>query len=163
MRLPGAPRVSRDGKRIVYTVDDVVMTADKSEVVMQIWLATTDGKENYQLTFGEESSFNLKWAPDGNSIAFVSNRKNDRDNLYLLRLSNNETKQLTDLKMGIRNFDFSPDGRWIAFTMTAPRLEICTHWRRLCRRWFLRILRFSVLLKEHDFCSSQRFPCGSLC
>ena len=33
----GAPQVSPDGKRVVYTVNDAVMTADKSEFVTQIW------------------------------------------------------------------------------------------------------------------------------
>ncbi len=123
IKLPGTPRVSPDGKRVVYTVDDAVMTPDKSEFIKQIWLATTDGKENFQITFGEESSFNPKWSPDSSAIAFTSNRKNDRDNLYLLRLNGGEAEALTDLKSGVRDFEFSPDGRWIAFTMTDPKSE----------------------------------------
>ena len=86
-RAVGAPRVSPDGKRAVYTVSDAVMTSDRSEYVTQIWLASTDGKQNSQITFGEKSSTNPKWSPDGNSIAFTSNRKDNRNNLYLLRLS----------------------------------------------------------------------------
>jgi Tol biopolymer transport system component len=35
----GTPRVSPDGKRMVYTVNEAVMTADKSEFVTQIWMA----------------------------------------------------------------------------------------------------------------------------
>src|SRR5436305_14649006 len=46
----GSARVSPDGKRVMYTVVDAVMTPDKSEFVTQIWLATTDGKDNYQIT-----------------------------------------------------------------------------------------------------------------
>ena len=43
-RTVGTPRVSPDGKRVVYTVSDAMMTTDKSEFVTQLWLATTDGK-----------------------------------------------------------------------------------------------------------------------
>ena len=72
---------------VVYTVNEAVMTADKSEFVTQIWLASTDGKENYQLTFGDKSSTNPKWSPDGNWIAFTSNRKDNKNNLYVLRVA----------------------------------------------------------------------------
>ena len=85
-RTAGAPRVSPDGKRAVYTISDAVMTADKSEFVTQLWLATTDGRENFQLTFNEKSSLNPKWSPDGNWIAFTSNRKENKNNLYLLSM-----------------------------------------------------------------------------
>src|SRR5436305_5247229 len=60
VKAVGAPRVSPDGRRVVYTVNEAVMTADRSEFVTQIWMATTDGKENYQITFGDKSSSNPK-------------------------------------------------------------------------------------------------------
>src|SRR5688572_33024411 len=65
-RAIGSPRISPDGNRLVYTVNDAVMAADKSEFVTQIWLASLDGTANYQLTFNEKSSTNPKWSRDGN-------------------------------------------------------------------------------------------------
>jgi dipeptidyl aminopeptidase/acylaminoacyl peptidase len=99
------------------------MTSDRSEYVTQIWLASTDGKQNLQITFGEKSSTNPRWSPDGNSIVFTSNRKDNRNNLYLLRLDGGEAEALTDLKSSVTNFDWSPDGQWIAFTMTDPKTD----------------------------------------
>jgi len=118
-----SPRVSPDGKRIVYTVSDAVTAPDKSEFVTQIWMATTDGKQNQQITFGEKSSANPKWSPDGNSIAFTSNRKDNKNNLYLLRLNGGEAEPLTEVKTAVSNFEWSPDGKSIAFTMTDPKTE----------------------------------------
>jgi dipeptidyl aminopeptidase/acylaminoacyl peptidase len=116
-RALGSPRISPDGKRVVYTVSDAVMTADKSEFVTQIWLASTDGKENHQITFADKSSTNPKWSPDGNWIAFTSDRKDSRNNLYLIRVSGGEAEQITEVKGRISDFDWSPDGRSIAYTL----------------------------------------------
>ena len=76
LKVVGQPRVSPDGKKVVYTVSEPVMTADRSEFVTQVWMATTDGKQHIQLTYGDKSSTNAKWSPDGNWIAFLSNRRN---------------------------------------------------------------------------------------
>jgi len=119
----GTPKVSPDGKRVVYTVNEAVMTADKSEFVTQIWLATIATKQNIQLTFGDKSSTNPKWSPDGNWIAFTSNRKDNRNNLYVLSLNGGEAEPLTDGKSSVINFAWSPDGRSIAFTMTDAKTE----------------------------------------
>jgi len=123
LKAVGAPQVSPDGKRVVYIVNEAVMTADKSEFVSQIWLANIATKQNTQLTFGEKSSTNPKWSPDGNWIAFTSNRKDNRNQLYLLSMNGGEAEPLTDGKSGVANFQWSPDGRSIAFTMTDPKTE----------------------------------------
>jgi dipeptidyl aminopeptidase/acylaminoacyl peptidase len=119
----GAPRVSPSGKHVVYTVINEVMTPEKSEYVTQVWLANSDGSNNLQVTFNDKSSTNPKWSPDGNSIAFTSNRKDNKNNLYLLRLNGAEAEPLTDLKSSVADFEWAPDGKSIAFTMTDPKTD----------------------------------------
>ncbi len=122
-KVPGAVQISPDGKRVVYTISEAVMTADKSEFVSQIWLANTDGTNAFQITFGDKSSTNPKWSPDGNSIAFTSNRKDNKNNLYLLRVQGGEAEPLTDLKGGVSDFNWSPDGSSIAYAMTDGKTD----------------------------------------
>jgi dipeptidyl aminopeptidase/acylaminoacyl peptidase len=129
LKAVGTARVSPDSKKIVYTVSEAATTPEKSEYVTQIWLAdirsqNSEGKgQNVQLTFGEKSSTNPKWSPDGKSIAFLSNRKDNKNNLYLLSLNGGEAEPLTDVKSAVTNFEWAPDGRSIAFTMADPKTE----------------------------------------
>ena len=89
-----AAQISPDGKRIVYTVSEAVITADKSEFVTQIGLANTDGTNDFQITFGDKSSTNPKWSPDGNWLAFTSNRKDNKNNLYIFCVTGGEAEHV---------------------------------------------------------------------
>ncbi|MGH9766126.1 MAG: TolB family protein, partial [Blastocatellia bacterium] len=119
VKAVGAVRVSPDGKRVVYTVNDPVMTAEKSEYLTQIWMASASGSDAYQMTFGEKPSTNPDWSPDSKWIAFTSSRSG-KNNLYLMRSTGGEAEMITDVKSGVGGFAWSPDSKWIAFTMADP-------------------------------------------
>src|SRR5262249_49739311 len=119
VRAVGGVRVSPDGKRVVYTVNEPVMTAEKSEYLAQIWMANADGSDAYQMTFGEKSSTSPDWSPDGGWIAFTSSRSG-KNNLFLMRSTGGEAEMVTDVKSAVGGFAWSPDSKWIAFTMSEP-------------------------------------------
>jgi dipeptidyl aminopeptidase/acylaminoacyl peptidase len=123
LKTVGTPRVSPDGKRVLYTVTEAVTTADKSEFLTQVWLGNIATRENIQLTFGDKSSGNPRWSPDGNWIAFTSNRKDNKNNIFLLNINGGEAEQLTEVKTSVSDFAWAPDGRSIAFRMTDAKSE----------------------------------------
>ncbi len=123
LKVAGTPRVSPDAKKVLYTVSEAVMTSDKSEYITQVWIGDVVSKQNMQLTFGEKSSSNPRWSPDGNWIAFLSNRKDNKNNIYLLSLNGGEAEPLTEAKVSISDFLWSPDGKSIAYTMTDSKTE----------------------------------------
>jgi len=103
--------ISPDGKRLVFTVNQVVMTPEKNGFLAQIHLVEPDGEPPRQLTNGETSSFAAQWSPDGRSIAFLS-----RNNIWLMSLPSGNTSQVTEVPTGVSSFKCSPDGSMIAFT-----------------------------------------------
>ena len=72
-----------------------------------------------QMTFGEKSSTNADWSPDGKWIAFTSSRSG-KNNLYVMRASGGEAEMITDVKSAAGGFAWSPDGQSIALTVTDP-------------------------------------------
>lgn len=56
-----------------------------------------------------------RFSPDGEQLAFLSDRQGDKKQLYLMPLSGGEAEQLSDLKAGVSEFVWHPKGRYIAF------------------------------------------------
>src|SRR6266508_105113 len=103
VKAVGGVQVSPDGKRVLYTVNEPVMVSEKSEYLTQIWMASADGGDAYQMTFGEKPSTNPDWSPDGRWIAFTSSRSG-KNNLYLMRSTGGEAEMITDVKSGVGRF-----------------------------------------------------------
>jgi Tol biopolymer transport system component len=76
-----------------------------------------------QYTRGEKSSTAPQFSPDGRLIAFLSNRVDNKNQIFLLRLMGGEAEQITFTKTGISSFKWSPDGKRLAYLMQDPETE----------------------------------------
>jgi dipeptidyl aminopeptidase/acylaminoacyl peptidase len=121
----GSVHVAPDGQRVAFTVREALMEGEKSEYLTHVYLASTDGTGQIQLTYGApcrngaSSSEDPQWSPDGEWIAFTSARSGKR-NVWLIRVCGGEARQLTDVQTSVSSFKWSPDGKQIAFTAIEP-------------------------------------------
>ena len=116
--------LSPDGRQVVYTLREPLMTDEESKMITHLYLASTAGGTPIQLTYGQHSHSVPKWSPDGRYIAFLSTRVKDKANLHVLRASGGEAWALTNYdKSDIAQFAWSPDGQSIAFLLAEPPTE----------------------------------------
>lgn len=107
------PRFSPDGSRVAY----VLLTVDKADNAYRsaVWIAPMDDSPGKQFTAGEKRDTSPCWSPDGRRLAFVSNRHNDKNQIYLIDLDGGEARRLTNMENGATDPAWSADGRRIAF------------------------------------------------
>ena len=120
LKAVGAPVISPDGASIAYTVASADWENNRYDT--EIWIAR-QGAEPIQLTYTEkESSTTPRWSPDGAWLGFITDRGDGRQ-VYLIRAVGGEARRLTNLKGGVNDFAWSPDGSRIAFSSVGPEGE----------------------------------------
>src|SRR5438874_7262654 len=116
LRFVSDPQVSPDGSQVAYVVA-WVDPKDHTRYRSQIMLAPFDGaRPPRPLTSGRNRDSAPRWSPDSCFLAFLSDRDNDRSQVFLLPLQGGEPRQLTSLKRGAGAPVWSPEGDRIAFS-----------------------------------------------
>lgn len=113
---------SPDGTRVAFVVSEAVMEGERSEWLSHIHVANADGSGSRQLTRGDKSATSPRWSPDGQWLGFISSR-NDKANVWRIHVGGGEAERVTDEKGGINRFEWSHDGRFVAFVMTDPKTD----------------------------------------
>jgi dipeptidyl aminopeptidase/acylaminoacyl peptidase len=119
-----APRISPDGRRVLYTLSDVGKWKENKRVT-SIWMADADGL-NARRFLGHEKDRAPAWSPDGRSVAFLSTRDaagpaKDGDaagsdaQIWVIPVDGGEASKLTDHKGNIKSFEWTKDGASIVF------------------------------------------------
>src|SRR3954463_11620216 len=64
------PQCSPDGRFVAYVVSTTDVAQDRSS--SHVWMVGVDGKNDRQITWGQESEGSPRWTPDGKYLSFTS-------------------------------------------------------------------------------------------
>ena len=107
------PTIHPDGSRAVTAVSRPDLDADRA--VGQLWSVDLAGSGARRITRGVSDS-SPQFSPDGTLLAFVRSPAEGPGQLHIMAANGGEPLQLTDQKLGIGIWRWSPDSRRIAFT-----------------------------------------------
>ena len=115
-----APHISPDGSGVAYTVSETKMEKDKEwKSVSQVWVVPVTGGKAQQYTRGDKSATAPEWSPDGQMIAFLTDREKDGERqVWMMMADGGEAWAVTSHKGGVSGFRFSPDGKQLLLTAT---------------------------------------------
>jgi acylaminoacyl-peptidase len=88
------PRISPDGKRIVYVRNFMDIMKDRRQ--SNLWIINSDGTEHRPLTSGKQSDSSPRWSPDGKRLMYVSS-SGDTAQIHCRWMDTGQTAKLTDV------------------------------------------------------------------
>jgi dipeptidyl aminopeptidase/acylaminoacyl peptidase len=126
LRSVGTVRLSPDGKRLAYTVENHDLPGKQYS---QVWLLTLADGKSVRIGDATASSSDPEWSPDGQRLAF-SGRSGEKSALLIANADGSGARMLAPLE-GTNNplpstgrrFTWSPDGKQIAFVSGVPGPE----------------------------------------
>jgi len=102
------PRVSPDGKQVVFVVRTTDLEANKGR--NDLYLLGADGSGPRRLTSHEASDTSPRFAPDGKSICFLSTRSGSTQ-IWRIAPDGGEAQKITDLPLDVGTFALSRSSR----------------------------------------------------
>ncbi len=111
----GGPELSPDGRQLLYTRISVDKVNDRWTGAL--WLMNADGSRPRHLV----DVWGAKWSPDGTRIAYVQQGEPAGGQIFIRWMdAEGATSQVTRTERSPGALAWSPDGRWLAFTMRVP-------------------------------------------
>jgi dipeptidyl aminopeptidase/acylaminoacyl peptidase len=109
------PALSPDGRRVVYTLRETDLGADRGR--SDLWLLELEGDAPpRRLTSSEENDSAADWAADGSGVYFLSARGGSSQ-VWFLPIAGGEAAQVTFLPVEVAGFRASPRGDRLALAI----------------------------------------------
>lgn len=115
-----SPRISPDGKSLLFTRSHVNLDKDKrdSELIL------LDIKTRSERVLPAPASvYDPAWSPDGTSITFLAEDDAHHSQIYLTWPGTGTPEQITHSKNGVEQYVWRPDGKAIAYVAEDPAPE----------------------------------------
>lgn len=118
LRRPSSLQFSPSGARLICVVSEF----SESTMVRHLWMLQMNRGELRQFTFSQKSEWSPQWSPDGNVLAFLSDRAGSVQ-LYTMNPGGGEASAIAPSGYDISDFRWAPDGKQIAFLAREPKAE----------------------------------------
>lgn len=113
-------QLSPDGSRLAFVVSE----APKGERRAQhVWMYDRKTRSARQFTYSSKSETYLRWSPDSERLAFLSNRGGEQQQIYMMSAAGGEAQARTKGKSSISKFAWSADGKTIAYIALDAKSE----------------------------------------
>ena len=109
----GGVTTSPDGKKIAYQVGYYSVKENKGHQIL--YVSDSNGKNKIQLTQDAKSESDVAWIENGKSLAFLRDGQ-----IWKMDADGKNRKQLSNSKIAIEGFRFSPDGKKVLLIMSIP-------------------------------------------
>jgi dipeptidyl aminopeptidase/acylaminoacyl peptidase len=112
----------RTDARVIDRIQYKSRTGFSDRLRTHVWVTDVDNPSPRQLTYGSFYDHALSWNPNGREVAFLSNHETDPDavnnsDIFAVDM-NGQVRQLTTTRGCEYGPQWSPDGRWLAYTAT---------------------------------------------
>ncbi|HYS78427.1 MAG TPA: DPP IV N-terminal domain-containing protein, partial [Candidatus Dormibacteraeota bacterium] len=126
------PQISPDGNWVAYSVSKLDLKEEKGD--SDIWMTSWDGAKTIRLTTSKERETTPRFSPDGKYLGFLSSRdySAETDQVWLLNRAGGEAERMTDVKGGVEDYAWSPDGSRLALVVLDPDPEACDEDKEKC-------------------------------
>ncbi len=111
------PQISPDGQRVVYVRQFADIMTDRR--YSNLWIIRSDGSDHRPLTSGNYNDHTPRWSPDGQRLAFISDREG-KPQIFIRWMDTGQSAPITNLTEPPSNIAWSPDGTQLAFTKLVP-------------------------------------------
>ena len=111
------PQIAPDGRSIAYV--RMAMDIKTDRPLGAIWLVDADGTHSRPLS-GADSSTRPRWSPDGTRIAYFGTGTDGSRQLFMCWMQRSVTSAVSRFTEAPSSLAWSPDGRWLAYTMAVP-------------------------------------------
>ena len=120
------PQIAPGGDEVAYVRQSMDIVTDRA--LNSIWLVDTSGNEHRPVLSGTSSYSNPRWSADGERLAYVTSAGDRGAELHVRWMDTGQTALLSNLPYAPGGTAWSPDGKYIAFTMLVddPALKLAS-------------------------------------